>query len=487
MKGIATGLLALAAVALVVMGVAWRLVARRRASIRLGKALAAPDPADRLAALELMSAHRYPGAGELLLWRSKVETEPTVLDAIAQSVIRDHWEPAGSEALVDLWLWAHHHLQIQPGSTASAQAPSRGIAPDLTGAVSTGSQSQAQSQAPPAAPLAQATPAAPLEQPSWGLPPDSLRVLVAGACDPTSVALIDALRRGGCTVIATDSQRSAPGFALASGTQVLPSPGAPGYLGSLIEAASLGRAQAVIPATSEALWVLAQAAQWLDKASVLHWLPSPAALNRCLDRWLLYDQLRMAGLAVLPSAQASTEGVPGPWRVCSRWALADFHPQVLTGPNEVELAVARSKVPLLVTSYPSGQPFSVAIVVAPDMTVLGATPRWLPSARGADNLPLEIELSSPIGSMLTAIARDSLAAVGLDGVATVHGVTTGTRTTAITEIVPGFSQEVISHTGSGGDLIRHYLSYLHKMVWERSYSRTNSRKTMGSYHGEITA
>jgi hypothetical protein len=100
------------------IGLALWLITRRRAWVRVGRALASPDPASRIAGLALLSGsslRRYQG---LLAWRVAEETDPDVLDQLARTIAEDRRTPLDRSGLVDLKLWAArrlltHHPQNQ--------------------------------------------------------------------------------------------------------------------------------------------------------------------------------------------------------------------------------------------------------------------------------------------------------------------------------------------------------------------------------------
>jgi hypothetical protein len=112
-SGIASGLAAAAGAGLCVLALAWWAVARRRAWVRLARALAAEDPATKLAALALLADRGIRGYTALLRWRIAVEEDPLVLDRIAEVILADRWGPSTTAELVELRLWARRRTMAE--------------------------------------------------------------------------------------------------------------------------------------------------------------------------------------------------------------------------------------------------------------------------------------------------------------------------------------------------------------------------------------
>ena len=98
-------------IAIIVAAVVWRTMVRRRAVSSLQYALGSFDPADRRAAVHVVSQQGVARFAEVLLEHTKHEDDPTVLLAIADAVARNQWEPADSPPLVLLRMWAQRYLE----------------------------------------------------------------------------------------------------------------------------------------------------------------------------------------------------------------------------------------------------------------------------------------------------------------------------------------------------------------------------------------
>jgi hypothetical protein len=91
----------------------WRGRALRRDQVRarLKAALADPDPAVRKAAVAVSAQRGLSELAELLLDASARERDEEVLDAIAEAVARNQWEPLDDPVLLELRLWARRRFE----------------------------------------------------------------------------------------------------------------------------------------------------------------------------------------------------------------------------------------------------------------------------------------------------------------------------------------------------------------------------------------
>jgi len=112
-------------IGIVVAAAVWRIMVRRRAVYTLQWALSSPDPADRRAAVAVVSQQGVARFAEVLLNHTRYERDQTVLLAIADAVARNQWEPADSPPLVQLRMWSQRYLEEEEGSLGSAPPPPR--------------------------------------------------------------------------------------------------------------------------------------------------------------------------------------------------------------------------------------------------------------------------------------------------------------------------------------------------------------------------
>jgi hypothetical protein len=102
-------------IALLAAGVDWRVraIRRRRADFRrrARSALEDQDPATRRAAVAVVAQQGLSAVAELLLETTGRESDGFVLDAIAEAVARNQWEPSHRPEVFELRLWAQRRLQ----------------------------------------------------------------------------------------------------------------------------------------------------------------------------------------------------------------------------------------------------------------------------------------------------------------------------------------------------------------------------------------
>jgi hypothetical protein len=102
-------------VALLAAGVDWRVraIRRRRADFRrrARSALDDHDPTTRRAAVAVVAQQGLSAVTELLLETTRRESDGSVLDAIAEAVARNQWEPSQRPEVFELRLWAQCRLE----------------------------------------------------------------------------------------------------------------------------------------------------------------------------------------------------------------------------------------------------------------------------------------------------------------------------------------------------------------------------------------
>jgi hypothetical protein len=112
-------------IALLALGVDWRVrtLRHRRAEFRgqVGKALEDPDPMVRRAAAVVVVQHGLAEAAAQLLEATRTENNPAVLDAIAEGVARNQWEPSRRADVLELRLWAQRRLEERARSLTNGK------------------------------------------------------------------------------------------------------------------------------------------------------------------------------------------------------------------------------------------------------------------------------------------------------------------------------------------------------------------------------
>ena len=114
MLGNTSSLLVLAlGIAVLGAAVAWRQTTQRRRVRSLQAGLDSPDPAARISAGELAVSYGLGPAARCLLPGITSDDDPAVRAAVALAVAHRQWEPAGSDRVLALRMWAADELAIQ--------------------------------------------------------------------------------------------------------------------------------------------------------------------------------------------------------------------------------------------------------------------------------------------------------------------------------------------------------------------------------------
>ena len=85
----------------------WRWLSHHRVHARLELAIRSGDPVLRQAGMRVAVEQGLRANAKRLLSCIDRESDPQVLSALADSVLRNTWEPADRPAMVQLRLWAH--------------------------------------------------------------------------------------------------------------------------------------------------------------------------------------------------------------------------------------------------------------------------------------------------------------------------------------------------------------------------------------------
>lgn len=89
----------------------WRWLSHRRGHARLELAVRSGDPVVRQAGIRVAVEQGLRANAKMLLSCIDRESDPQVLSSLADSVLRNTWEPADRPAIVQLRLWAHEYAR----------------------------------------------------------------------------------------------------------------------------------------------------------------------------------------------------------------------------------------------------------------------------------------------------------------------------------------------------------------------------------------
>ncbi len=506
---------------LIVLGVSWRFIVTRRIRRQLINLLGSADPATRAGTLAILVAEGIEGFAPALRRMSETETDPAVLDALAEVVSRTQAMPARTPDLISLRLWAavrmgagavparlasipvegvvisnasamqdragRHRLPAQARQSASlprgSTLPPDPFVPVPITAANGESAGYPGAALPPAAGRspgempARATLSTPRQDPADG---GARVVLVTGAGGPAGVAVIRALRRAGHRVVACDADSYAVGFRLADEFARVPRADDPAFAEGLIKAVARSGAVALIPTVAEELIALHAAAPSLAEAGAATSLPDPWSVEHCVDKWLFHQLMTAHDIPVPATAQGSESGVPGPWIVKPRFGRGSRDIYEAADADDLAYALRRAPAPLVQTKI-TGREFTVDTLSGQDGRLHGAVPRWrLETKAGISTKGVTFRHHE----LIDLVAR-VLGALRLEGPACVQGFRADDGRIVFTEVNPRFSGGLPLSLAAGADLVGQYLNRILGGVVEPANLRYRSGVTMLRYFDEV--
>ena len=453
MSGAADLAAAVCGAALLGGAVAWRTTARRGARATLRSAISSPNPASRIAALNIVASEGVASYVELLRQRAAVEADPGVRRALAEVIARSQWEPADDQALVELRLWAHRLLN-GPGAQGAEEAATRGAAA-LPGALALDvradvAKPSSEADDPPVGGRRVRA------EPDWTarvlVDPDPTVVLVTGAGGPAGTGVVRWLRAAGHHVVAADADPTAVGTRLGDEAAVIRRHDDPDFVRSVCEAARRSAARVLVPTVAEELLPLAAGRDLLEGAGLAFFLPEPDAVLDCTDKWRFAKVAQAAGVSVPATNIGSADGVPGPWVVKPRRGRGSR--DVVFADDETGLRYALANVPEpIVQTRVEGREFTADLLVGPKGDLAGVVPRWRLETRGGISSKGRTFLDP---GLILDVAH-LMDAIGLRGPANVQGFVGDDGAARFIEVNPRFSGGLPLSLAAGSDLVGEYL------------------------------
>ena len=396
-------LAAFAGLVLLVCSGAWRLVVTHHSRRRLRTALFDDDPAVRASSVTVASSQGIGRYASALAELTRTETDRRVLDAIADAVARNRWEPADDPQLVELRLWADR----------------RGI--DNT---------------------------KPIRKPTHR------RILVTGSGGPAGVAVIRALRERDYDVVAADIDDLAAGSHLTSEHDVVLRADDPRFVDGLIDVATRHGVNAVVSTIAEEMLQIARRSSEIERVAAV-WVPSEACLETCLDKWRFFEVMDRAGVRTPASSIDPDDPPPGPWIVKPRCARGSRGVQAVDDIASLERAMQETDDPIVQTRL-GGAEFTVDALVRPDGEVVCAVPRWRLETKAGISTKGRTFRNDRVINGTVAV----LAALGLDGVANVQGFVQPDGAISFVEVNPRFSGALPLSLAAGADIVGEYVRAL---------------------------
>ncbi|GIE85970.1 ATP-grasp domain-containing protein [Actinoplanes regularis] len=369
---------------------------RRRIDYRVGH----EGPGRRAEIVRGLAAKGLSVHTATLLAVAQYETEPMVLDALADAVAERQWEPLHSADVLALRLWARAWLMRAP-----QQRPSTGRL-----------------------------------------------IAVTGAGGPAGVAVIHALRAAGEDVLALDANPDAVGLRLAGHAAVLPRADQPGYADALIALIAEHRPAALVCTVAEEYAALAPLTDRLAELGTRTWLPEHADV--CLDKVEFAAALHAAGVAHPMTAATPEEAirVPGPWVI--KPARGRGSRDVMFADNLRELAHALETVPgAIVQTRLTGREFTADALIDRDGTMVACVPRWREETRGGISVQGTTFTSDAVAEAVAATLR----AVRHAGPANVQGFVADSGEVTVVEVNPRFSGGLPLTLAAGADVVNTYV------------------------------
>ncbi len=281
---------------------------------------------------------------------------------------------------------------------------------------------------------------------------DTGAVLVTGAGGPAGVAVLRAVAASGRTVVAADADPAAVGLRLADHAGVVPSGDDEGFVPALADLARRTGATALVATVAEELPELVRRADLLTAAGLAHWLPDPASVDRCSDKWTFFETATAAGVPVAATGLGSAEGIPGPWIVKPRQGRGSRHVMAVDDPTDLVTALRLVPDPIVQTRAP-GREFTVDALVGRDGVMAGWASRWRLETKAGISTRGETFDDPDLGALVGAV----LAAVDLRGPANVQGFVGPDGAVTLIEVNPRFSGGLPLSLAAGADLVGEYL------------------------------
>lgn len=278
-------------------------------------------------------------------------------------------------------------------------------------------------------------------------------VLVTGAGSAAGVCVIRALKDAGMRVIAADSDDTAVGLQLADAGGTVLFADDPGFVADLCELAAAHGARALVSTVPEELPVLTEGSAALAAAGLASWLPDPAAVRTCLDKWAFAQSVAAAGIPHPPTNLGRANGVPGPWIVKPRFGRGSG--ECFTADDPAELAWAIAHVPdAIVQTRLEGLEFTIDALIDRGGVVAAAVPRWrLETEAGVATKGRTFE-----DPELVAQAKRLVVHLGLEGPVSVQGfMLSSNGLYCFTQVTPTFSGGLSLSLAAGADLVGEYV------------------------------
>ncbi|MBO0728316.1 MAG: ATP-grasp domain-containing protein [Acidimicrobiaceae bacterium] len=410
----------------------WRILAgwqsRREARRDLALVAEIGDPTHSQAVLELvedgLEYRKVP-----LLSVAATGTDPNVLRSLARAIASRQWEPVASDGVTALRLFARGWLTVRRDPVRMHRSTDRSEGSDRRGARGDGAADDAT---------------------------DRRSVAVTGVGGPAGFSVSRALQAAGHQVSGLDPDPLAAGFRL-DGMQSVVGPRADDeHFGErILELVSERRFDALISTVAEELPALIAIAPELARRGCATWFPPLEAVKICLDKARFAVTMRDYGIPHPPTATTVRESrhVPAPFVVKPRRGRGSRGVVFIDDRRHLRQAL-RSDPDLIVQSRLLGEEWTSDVLVDRNGQLVGCTPRWRLEVRSG----ISVKGTTFDSQDVTRVCAETLAAIGLTGIANVQGVLDPSGHAAVIEANPRFSGGIPLSLAAGSDFVGAYLA-----------------------------
>ncbi|MEV6343112.1 ATP-grasp domain-containing protein [Actinoplanes sp. NPDC051851] len=406
-----------------------RRLAKRREQRRVDYRVGHENAARRAAIVRELAGKGLSVHTATLLAVASYETDPQVLDALAEAVAERQWEPLGSAEVTALRLWARAWLMRAPaGDTGSA-----GDAGSPVGAAGS--------------PVGAAGSVGTAASPMGAVTPTGRLIAVTGAGGPAGVAVIRALQAAGEQVLALDANPDGAGLRLAARSAVLPRADRPGYAEALRAILAEHRPDALVCTVAEEYGALRAAG-----TATPVWLPEHPEI--CLDKITFATTLHAAGVPHPATAWTleTAYRIPGPWVVKPAHGRGSRDVVLVDDPADLAHAFATVPEPIAQTRL-GGREFTADALVDRDGTMVACVPRWREETRGG----ISVQGTTFASLAVTEVVAATLRAVRHTGPANVQGFVDEHGEVTVVEVNPRFSGGLPLTLAAGANVVNAYV------------------------------
>jgi carbamoyl-phosphate synthase large subunit len=274
-------------------------------------------------------------------------------------------------------------------------------------------------------------------------------ILVTGAGGAAGIAVVQALRARGESVVAVDADPLAAGCALANERAAVTRACEPTFVHDLCETIRRFGVDVVLCTVSEEMLVLAGREDELADAGAAVWLSPRASIATCVDKWEFARALRAAAIPSPATAWGPhAQHVPGPWIVKPRFGRGSRDVYAVDDCEELQWAARRVVDPIVQTRL-SGREFTVDVMIDRIGNVAGAIPRWRLETKAG----ISTKGRTFVEPEVSAVVTQTVLALRLQAAVNVQGFVANDGSVSIVEVNPRVSGGLPLTQAAGADVV----------------------------------